>query len=78
MLLLYMYTGDGAVNVTTMLSPVAPRAVFVTAGGATGRCGVVTLTAPLCSSVYTLRIYMPSDRDQGRHVYVIYVLLYYY
>ena len=30
------------------------------------------------SSVYTLRIYMPSDRGQGRHEYVIYVLLYYY
>ena len=49
-----------------------------TACGATGRCGVVTLTASLCSSVYTLRIYMPSDRGQGRHVYVIYVLLCYH
>ena len=68
MLLLYMYTGDGAVGVTIMLSLVAPRVVFVTACGAIGRCGVVTLTAPLCSSVYTLRIYMPSDRGQGRHV----------
>ena len=78
MLLLYMYTGDGAVGVTTMLSLVAMRVVFVTACGATGRCGVVTLTAPLCSSVHTLRIYMPSDRGQGRHVYVVNVLLYYY
>ena len=49
-----------------------------TACDATGRCGVVTLTATLCSSVYTLRIYTPSDRGQGRHVYVIYVLLYYH
>ena len=78
MLLLCMYTGDGAVGVMTMLSLVAPRIVFVTACGATGICGVVTLTAPHCSSVYTLWIYMPSDRGQGRHVYVIYVLLYYY
>ena len=39
------------------------------------RCGVVTLAAPLCSRVCALRIYMPSDRGQGRHVYVIYVLL---
>ena len=78
MILLYMYPGDGAASVTTMLSLVAPRVVFVTACGATGRCRVVTLTAPLCSSVYTLQIYMPSDRGQGRHVYVIYVLLYYY
>ena len=46
-----------AVGVTTMLSLVAPRVVFMTACGAPGRCGVVTLTAPLCSSVYTLRIY---------------------
>ena len=52
----YMYTGDGAVGVTTMSSLVAPRVVLVTACGATGRCGVVTLTAPLCFSVYTLRI----------------------
>ena len=51
-----MYTGDGAVGVTTMSSLVAPRVVLVTACGATGRCGVVTLTAPLCFSVYTLRI----------------------
>ena len=58
MLLLYMYTGDGAVGVTTMLSLLAPRIVCVTAYGATGRCGIVTLTAPLCSSVYTLRIYI--------------------
>ena len=51
-----MYTGDGAVGVTTMSSLVAPRVVLVTACGATGRCEVVTLTAPLCFSVYTLRI----------------------
>ena len=44
-LLIYMYTGDGAVGVTTMSSLVAPRVVLVTACGATGRCGVVTLTA---------------------------------
>ena len=51
-----MYTGDGAVGVTTMLSLVVLLVVFMTAYGATGRCGVVTLTATLCSSVYTLRI----------------------
>ena len=50
-----MYTGDGAVVVTTMVSLVVPLVVFVTACGTTGRCGVVTLTAPLCFSVYTLR-----------------------
>ena len=54
-----------------------PRVVFVAACGATGRCRVGTLTTPLCSRVYTLRICMPSGRGQGRHVYVIYVLLYY-
>ena len=37
-----------------------------------------TDSTSLCSSVYILRIYMPSDRGQGRHVYVIYVLFYYY
>ena len=37
-----MYTGDRVVGVTTMLMRVAPRVVFVTACGATGRCGVVT------------------------------------
>ena len=51
-----MYTGDGAVGVTTMLSLVVPLVVFVTACGATGRCGIATTTAPLCSSAYTLRI----------------------
>ena len=44
------------------LSPVAPRVVFVTACGATGRCGVVILTAPPCSSVCFPRIYMLSFR----------------
>ena len=43
MLLPNMYTGDGAVGVTIMSSLVAPRVVLVTACGATGRCGVVTL-----------------------------------
>ena len=57
-----MHTGDGAVGVTTMLSPVAPRVVFVTACGATGICGVVTLTAPPRSSDYTPRIYLLSFR----------------
>ena len=47
---------DGAVGVTTMLSLVVPLVVFVTACGATGRFRVVSLTAPLCSGVYTLRI----------------------
>ena len=51
----YVHWG-GAVGVTTMSSLVAPRVVLVTAFGATGRCGVVTQTAPLCSSVYTLGI----------------------
>ena len=51
-----MYAGDESVGVTTILSLVAPRVVFVTVCGATGRGGVVTLTAPLCSSVYNLRI----------------------
>ena len=55
-LLIYMYTGNGAVGVTTMSSLVAPWVVLVTACGANGRCGVITLTAPLCFSVYTLRI----------------------
>ena len=50
-----VYTGDGAVGVRTMSSLMAPHVVFVTACGATGRCGVVSLTAPLCSSIYTLR-----------------------
>ena len=51
-----MYTGDGAVSVTTMLLLVVPRVVLVTHCGATGRFGVVTLTASLFSSVYTLWI----------------------
>ena len=49
-----MYSGDEAVGVMTMSSLVAPRFVFVTACGATGRCEVVTLTVPLSSSVYTI------------------------
>ena len=56
MLLLSIYTGDGAVGVRTMSSLVVLRVVFVTACGAIGRCEVVTLTAPFCSSVYTLRV----------------------
>ena len=48
-----MYTRDGAVSVITMSSLVAPRVVFVTACVSPGRCGVVTLTAPPCSSVYS-------------------------
>ena len=130
MLLRNAHDGDGAVSVMTMLSLVALRVVSVTASSAISRCGVVTLTAPLCSSVYTLRILivlilinatpkyvhwrwgcrcddyavacgaagclwqpavppvdtgsshwqhtdicMPSDRGQGRHVHVIYILL---
>ena len=55
-LLIYMYTGDRAVGVTTISSLVVPWVVLVTACGATGRCGVVTLTAPLCFSVHTVRI----------------------
>ena len=70
MLLRNMYTGDGAVGVTTMSSLVAPRVVFVTACGATGICGVVTLTAPTCSSVYTPRIYKLSFRRVQTYWYL--------
>ena len=56
MLLRNLYTGDGAVGVTTMLLLVTLWVVFATACGAASRCGVVTLTAPLSSSVYILRI----------------------
>ena len=40
-----------------LLSLVARRVVFVTACGATGRCGVVTLTAPPCSKC----LYHPTN-----------------
>ena len=38
LLLRKMYTGDGAVGVTTLLSLVIPRVVFMTACGVTGKC----------------------------------------
>ena len=41
-----------------LLSLVAPRVVFVTACGVTGRFGVVTLTAPPCSNACIPQIYM--------------------
>ena len=69
-LLIYMYTEDGAVGVTTMSSLVAPRVVLVTACGATGRCRVVTLTAPLCFSVYTVRILIVLISINSTHIHV--------
>ena len=69
MLLQNMYTRDGIVGETTMLSLVAPRVVFVTACGATGRCKVVTLTAPPSSNVYILRIYMLGFRRENTYWY---------
>ena len=75
-----MYTGDGAVDVTTMMSLVVPMVVFVAACGAAGRCGVVTLTVPLCSSVYTLRVLIvliippPGGGGGGGGVYWIHLV----
>ena len=51
-------------------SLVAPRVVFVTACGATGRCGVVTLTAPPCSNACIPQIYMLSFRQVHTYWYV--------
>ena len=53
--------------------------VFVAACGAAGRCGVVTLTVPLCSSVYTLRILIvliipPPNEVGGGGVYWIHLV----
>ena len=72
MLLRNMYTGDGAVSVTTILSLVAQRVIFVTACGATGRCWV---TAPPCFSVYTPRIYMLSFRRVHTYWYLNWLAL---
>ena len=52
MLLRNMYTGDGAIGVTNMLLFVVLWVVLVTACGATGRCGVITLTAHLSVLVF--------------------------
>ena len=45
-----------------LLSRVAPRVVFLTSCSATGRCGVITLTAPPYSSVCIPRTYILSFR----------------
>ena len=53
-----------------LLSLVAPRVVFVKACGATGRCGVVILTAPSCSNTCIPQIYMLSFRHVHMYWYL--------
>ena len=69
-LFIYMYTGDGAVGVTTMSLLVGPRVVLVTACGATGRYGVFTLTAPLWFSVYTVGILIVLISINSTHIHI--------
>ena len=68
-LILLIHWGRGC-RCDDLLSLVAPRVVFVKACGATGRCGVVTLTAPSCSNACIPQIYMLSFRQVHTYWYL--------